>query len=148
MERVTMIEQARRYIEVNPGCSTRELADALGLQRENIGKLLRRDVLRGNIDSDVIKGVAHYWLQARINTREARGNTEYRIVELLRQSRPMSSVEIAQAINRTRSQVWATLERMERAGTIKATVYGRPLRWYAAARGSMPTVALPDAPAR
>lgn len=131
MVRITTVERARTYIEQHPGCTSHEVAAHLGMRVESVRKMLHRDIVRGNVDRDVIGNVSHYWLEGRHKVRAPAGAMEDIIRQILSDGKARTCAQLMDISGKQhRSQVWQTLQRMEARLQVKATVYGVPIRWY------------------
>ncbi|NBV20306.1 hypothetical protein [Janthinobacterium sp.] len=119
----------RNYLEAHQGSSASEIAAALGVPVQSIGRALRVDCDNGHIDCDVVAGVYRYWIQSR---PERRGTSRalFCAVELaLKGGRVMTANELAKAIGRKSSITYTTLINMERHGFVVCESHLRPFRY-------------------
>lgn len=135
MERLTTVEKARRFIRDNPGVSSQLVAEYLGCKRDTVLRMLRHDVAAGNIDTDIVRGMVHYWFEReRKGANAAPGATPERILYLLRTRGPLTAPDIAYELQRSQGYARIVLDRMTASGLVLCDPSHRPLRWIVAPR--------------
>ena len=122
-------ERVRDYLKVNPGSSCAEIAAAIGMTTDAVNRTLRRDVVAGFVDSDVVEGRYRYWMESRPVLGGTSRVVLVAIQNALAGGKALTAAELSVAINRKRNKTYTSLTWLEREGHVVVESNMRPFRY-------------------
>ena len=122
-------ERVRDYLEANPGSSSSEIAQALGLSTDAVSRTLRRDVAAGFVDSDVVEGRYRYWMESRPVLGGTSRVVSVAIQNALAGGKALTAAEVSKAIDRKPGVTYTSLAWLEREGYVVVESNTRPFRY-------------------
>lgn len=122
-------ERVRDYLEVNPGSSASEIAQATGLPADTVNATLKRDVAAGFVDSDVVEGRYRYWMESRPVLGGTSRVVLVAIQKALAGGKALTAAEVSKAIDRKAGVTYTALAWLERQGHVVVESNMRPFRY-------------------